>query len=101
MIQWIIGYVSGNSLRAKAQSSYNQWYRVAELADQIRKEPSRAVELAASINGMADAIRSDLVAYSRERLDFTPYFEPSSKPSAIVPKPTGLFSKIRLGFSVK
>lgn len=101
VIQWIFAYVTGNALRAKAQAAYNQWYRVAELADQIRKEPNRAVELAAQINGHAESVRSEIIAYSRERLDFTPIFEPSSKPLASVPKPRGLLSKIRLGFSPK
>jgi hypothetical protein len=101
VIQWIVGYISGNSLRAKAQASYNQWYRVAELADQIRSDPARAVEYAASINGMADAVRSEIVAYSRERLDFIPVFEQASQPLPGVAKPNGVWSKIRLGFSAK
>ncbi len=101
LVQWIIGYVTGNALRAKAQASYNQWYRVAELADQIRSHPDKAVELAAWINGIADGVRSDIVAYSRERLDYTPVFEPSSRPLTSVPKPPGLLAKIRLGFSAK
>jgi hypothetical protein len=101
VLQWIVGYISGNSQRAKAQASYNQWYKVGTLAEQIRSDPARAVELAASINGMADAVRSEIVAYSRERLDFVPIFEPPSHPLASVEKPRGLWAKIRLGFSAK
>lgn len=89
----------GNSLRAKAQASYNQWYRVAQLADEIRSHPEKAVELAAQINGHTESARSEIIAYSRERLDFVPVFEPSSKPLPKIPKPREWFSKLRLWFS--
>jgi hypothetical protein len=90
-----------SATRAKAQAAYNQWYRVGSLAEQIRREPERAVELAASINGVADAVRSEILAYSRERLDFVPIFESPSQPLQDVAKPRGLWSKLRLGFSAK
>jgi hypothetical protein len=101
VIQWIIGYITGNTLRAKAQASYNQWYRVAELAEQIRQEPTRAVELAASIYATADSSRTEIVAYSREQLSFVPNFERSSQPAPYLSSQRSLWSKIKLGFSPK
>jgi hypothetical protein len=65
LLQWIASYNSRRTLRAKGQASFNQWYRVARLAEQIKKEPHRAVEIAATINGIADSARNETVAYSR------------------------------------
>jgi hypothetical protein len=101
VIQWVVGYISGKSLRAKAQASYSQWTRVAIIAEQISNDPTKAVEQAASIHGMADAVRSEIIAYSRERLDFVPVAEDPWAPQANIARPRGLWSKIRLGFSGK
>jgi hypothetical protein len=101
VIQWIIGYISGNSLRAKAQESYSQWARVASVAEQISKDPSKAVQLASEIHGMANAIRIEILAYSEKRLDFVPVAQEPWSPHTTVAKPRGLWSKIKLGFSIK
>jgi hypothetical protein len=101
VIQWIVGYFTGNSLRAKAQASYSQWAQVATLAEQIQNNPEKAGELAATINGMARAVRSEIVAYSRERLDFVPVAEDPWGPHSDIARPRTLWSKIRLGFSIK
>jgi hypothetical protein len=101
LIQWIIGYISGNSLRAKAQASYSEWARVGSLAEQISNDPAKAVELAGKIHGMADAVRIEIIAYSRERLGFVPVAEDPWEPKSDIAKQRSLWSKIRLGFSGK
>src|SRR6266404_6427886 len=78
LIQFLTSIASGSSLRARAQASYNDWYRVAEIADIIHKDPSKASELIRNVNGIADAARNEIKAYSREKLGFVPSIDPAS-----------------------
>jgi hypothetical protein len=77
LIQWIVALATGTSLRAQAQSQYNDWYRVAQIADEISKSPDRAPVLVGRINGMADAKRNEIKSYSREKLGFVPWYDPA------------------------
>ena len=78
LFQFIAAIVTGSSLKVRAQADYNNWYRVAEIADIIHKEPNRASELIRNVNGIADAARNEIKAYSKEKLRFEPYFDPAS-----------------------
>jgi hypothetical protein len=78
VIQFLTSMATGSSLKARAQADYNNWFRVAEIADIIHREPLRASELVRNINGIADAARNEIKAYSKEKLGFEPYFDPAS-----------------------
>jgi hypothetical protein len=101
LIQFLLSIATGSSLRAKAQTEYNDWYRVAELGEQIASEPQRANELLNRIMGIADANRNGVKAYSREKLGFVPTHEPAweagPKP---IPQPS-IWRKIALAFVPK
>jgi hypothetical protein len=92
---------SGSSLRARAQADYNKWYRVAEIADIIHKDPSKAPELIRNVNGIADAARSEIKAYSREKLGFDVYVDPASVGGPNPPLRIGFWTKFKLAFVPK
>ena len=64
VIQFLASIATGSSMRASAQSSFNNWYRVAEIADRMAADPAKANELIRNINGMADVARNEIKAYS-------------------------------------
>ncbi len=101
LIQFLISVASGSSLRAKAQASFNNWYRVAEIADMISKDPTRASELIRNVSGFAEAERNDIKAYSREKLGFVPSFEPAYQTGTNPPTMPNLRTRFRLAFSPK
>jgi hypothetical protein len=101
VFQFLVSITTGSSIRARAQTSFNDWYRVAQLTDQIVKEPQRAIELVQRIGGIADAARNEVKAYSREKLDFVPWYEPAYE-SGSNPLPSlSLWEKIKFAFVPK
>jgi hypothetical protein len=88
-------------MRMRAQAAYNDWHRVAEIADQIAKEPSRAAELIREINGMANVARNEIKAYSREKLGFVPWFDPASQGGPNPRPPQTFFQTVKAAFIPK
>jgi len=78
------------ALRSRSQASYNYFYRIARLADKIRflnksednleTKLQNAISYAHFANGVADTARNDIVAFSREHLDFIPIEEHPAEP---------------------
>jgi hypothetical protein len=101
VIQFFTSMFTGSSMRARAQQSYNDWYRVAEIADEIGKDPQKAAQLIKGVNGIADAARNEIKAYSREKLDFVPWFDPASHGGPNPAPPLGFWKTVRLAFSPK
>jgi hypothetical protein len=101
VIQFLTSIFTGSSMRANAQRSYNDWYRVAQIGDEITKEPQRAAELIRGINGIADAARNEIKAYSREKFGFEPYFDPASQSGPNPPSRQTFWKAVRLAFSPK
>lgn len=101
VIQFLVSMATGSSLRARAQSSYNNWQRVAEIADQIAKEPSKAAELIRHIHGLADSARNEVKAYSREKLGFVPWFDPAYKGGEAPAPPVSFWRKVKSAFTPK
>ena len=101
LIQFLTSIASGSSLRARAQASYNDWYRVAEIADIIHNDPSKAPELIRNVNGIADAARNEIKAYSREKLGFVPSYDPASVGGERPPKQPGWLVKFKSAFVPK
>jgi len=92
------------TLRSRLQASYNHFYKIAGHSDSIRtikktnqsKEDlvEKAINEAHSINGITDAARSDIIAYSREHLNFIPVEEHPQRPfMGRLPKPDKKFKK--------
>jgi hypothetical protein len=101
LIQFLASIASGSSLRAKAQAGFNSWYRVAEIADIISKDPGRASEVVRNISGLADYARNDIKAYSLEKLGFTPSFEPAHQTGTNPPKMPKWWTRFGLAFLPK
>jgi hypothetical protein len=101
LIQFITSIASGSSLRVRAQADYNNWYRVAQIADMISKEPSKAAELIRNVNGIADAARNEIKAYSREKLNFVPSLDPAYDGGPHPPKEPSLWEKTKSAFTPK
>jgi hypothetical protein len=101
LIQFLASMATGSSVRARAQSSYNNWYRVAQIADQITKEPQKASELVRSINGIADAARNEIKAYCREELDLEPWLDPAWEGGMKPSVKTSVWQKIKFAFVPK
>ncbi len=101
MFQLLQSITTGSSMKYRMQSAYNNWYRVAEIADQIKANPQNAAELIRHISGIADAARIEIVAYSRERLGFVPWHDPAWKPGPSPIPPPSLFQKIKSNFTSK
>ncbi len=78
------------ALRSRMQAAYNQFSQIAQAATRIRNtnlnanKPEEKITVAMSqssfIAGAANAARSDIIAYSREHLKFTPIMEHPSDP---------------------
>jgi hypothetical protein len=98
VIQFLATIASGSTLRVKAQSDYNNWYRVAEIADQIIENPSKAAELIHTVRGIADAERNQIKAYSREKLGFVPWFDPASQGGPKDPQSVGFWRLVKSAF---
>ncbi|MGA2611331.1 MAG: hypothetical protein ABSH01_28115 [Terriglobia bacterium] len=101
VLQFLQSIATGSSLRVKAQADYNNWFRVAEIADQIKANPENAAELIRHISGMADMARNEIVAYSQEKLKFTPWFNPASKPGPNPSPPQTFLQKAKAAFVPK
>jgi hypothetical protein len=92
---------TGSSMKCSMQAAYNNWYRVAEIADQIKANPQNAAELIRHISGIADAERIEIVAYSREKLGFVPWHDLAWKPGPSPIPPPSLFQRIKSAFTSK
>ena len=101
MIQFLMSIATGSSLRARAQSSYNYWHRVAQFAEQILKEPSKSAELARHIHGMSDNARNEIKSYSREKLGFVPWLDPPYEGGLKPSPPISLWNKVKSAFTPK
>jgi hypothetical protein len=93
VLQWRTNRRLETDLRARLQSSFNSYYAVAEWADRIRclgKNPfmgdlefssdptdrlNVAVACAHALNGIADAARIEITAYTREHFGIVPRHE--------------------------
>jgi hypothetical protein len=101
LIQFLTSIATGSTLKARAQADFNNWYRVAEIADIIHKDPSRASELIRNVNGIADAARNEIKAYSKEKLGFEPYFDPASTSGPNPPRQPKWWEPFKLAFVPK
>jgi hypothetical protein len=101
LFQFIAAIVTGSSLKVRAQADYNNWYRVAEIADIIHKEPHKASELIRNVNGIADAARNEIKAFSREKLNFEPYFDPASVSGPNPPRRPKWYETVKFAFVPK
>jgi hypothetical protein len=101
LIQFIVSLASGASLRAKAQASFNDWFRVAEVADIISKDPTKAAGLIRNISGFAEASRNEIKAYSLQKLGFIPSFEPAYQTGTNPPKMPRWWTRFGLAFLPK
>ena len=101
MIQFLMAIASGSSQRARAQASYNSWYKVAEMAEKITQNPSKAAELSNYIHGIADYARNDIKVYSREKLGFEIWFDPAYQVGHTLPPSVSVWQKIKSAFTPK
>ena len=91
---------SEKALRSYAHSSYNHQYLIARACTRCRtlldenkgnlkkRHINMLLEQILYINGSVDTSRTSIIAYSREHLKFTPYYEhpaiPGEEPSDFV-----------------
>lgn len=78
------------ALRARSQATYNCFFMIAHSSDSIRalegaegqasQELLVAISRAYNITGLADAARSEIIAFSREHLRFLPVEEHPAHP---------------------
>lgn len=78
------------ALRSRSQASYNYFFQIARCADKIRniantdetieKKLESSIRNGCWISGSVDAARSDIIAYSREHLNFIPIEEHPAHP---------------------
>jgi hypothetical protein len=76
------------ALRSQAQAAYNFHYAIARACTRARMIEGNSVEErlhcvlyeVRAITGIADAARSQTIAYSREHLNFTPFYEHPAYP---------------------
>jgi hypothetical protein len=101
LIQFLISLFTGSSQRTRMQHSFNDWYRVAEIGDQIASDPSKAPVLIRAINGIADSARNEIKAYSKEHLKFEPYFDPAHASGPNPPPKIGFWRTIFMAFTPK
>ena len=100
-IQFLQSIATGSSITANAQAAFNKWYRVAEIADQIKANPQKAAELISHVSGIADVARSEIAAYSREKLSFVPWYDPAYKPGDSPRPAQNLLQKAKFAFVPK
>jgi hypothetical protein len=79
VIQFLMSFLTKSSMRSRLKASYNNWYQVAQIADEITAHPERASLRIGIITGFADSARAEIKAYSRESFGFTPQFEHPSQ----------------------
>jgi hypothetical protein len=98
--QWIKRQELRTALRARSQAAYNYFYWIAHEVDKITEQPrngssekkisNSALQGLSRITGIASAARNDLIAYSREHLNFVPFAEHAAKPvRAVLPEVRG------------
>lgn len=102
VIQFIASLFTKSSMRIRMQASYNDWYRVAQTADEISAHPEKASQLISTITGFADSARHEIKAYSQNTLGFVPWVDPPSQggPSPSNQPPT-LWQRIKFVFAPK
>jgi hypothetical protein len=102
VIQYLRKRDDRKSLRSHMQAEYNLHYTTARAATRVRdilansslpcEDTLNAVSNEVSvIRGVTDAARSSIIAYSREHLKYTPFYEHPAFPEAEVP------DEVRLG----
>jgi hypothetical protein len=101
VIQFLMSIASGSSQRARAQASYNSWYKVAEMAEKIAQDPSKASEFGNYIHGIADFARNDIKAYSREKFRFEIWFDPAYQVGKTPSPPVTWWQKVKSAFIPK
>jgi len=92
IIQWLQRAEFQKALKSRSQATYNYFFLIARRATAIREldrsqekpeaKLQTAISLGNNINGIADSARSDIVAYSREHLNFLPFEEHPARPIA-------------------
>jgi hypothetical protein len=80
VIQWILKLLAGSDQRARAQNEYLCWQQLAEMGETLEAQPEHAAEIAHSMKALALQRRNEIVAYSRERLNFVPWYEHPANP---------------------
>ncbi len=100
LIQFLVSLFTCSSMRSRMQASFNDWYRVAEIGDQIGKTHQR-FDLIRTVNGIADAACNDIKAYSREHLNFVPYFDPAHQGGPNPPARVGFWRNVLMAFQPK
>lgn len=96
IIQYVRKVDERKSLRSQMQMQYNFHFSAARACTRIRHildEPSiscevalgKTVEQVSIIRGVLDTARSTIIAYSREHLDFIPFYEHPAYPGIEVP----------------
>lgn len=106
--QWIKRQELYTALRARSQAAYNYFYWIAREVDKITELPKNGdsenrmangvLQGLSRITGIASAARNDLIAYSREHLNFVPFAEHAAKPvSKPLPEVRGsLWARLRV-----
>lgn len=81
------------NLRAHLQATYNMFFQIARAETKVRnnisandEEKSNALRIALErITGTSDAARTTIIAYSRETMDFIPFYEHPAFPGEEMP----------------
>lgn len=88
IIQWDRRRSELKSLRSQAQASYNFHYITARACTQARHAKGETTEERLnnilcelkSISGVSDTARNNIIAFSREHLNFLPFYEHPAYP---------------------
>ncbi|SHN57787.1 hypothetical protein [Desulfovibrio litoralis] len=83
------------AMRANFQKHYNIYFQIARSASRIRHleddssvndiKLSQSIREANLIRGVVDTARADLIAYAREEINFTPFYEHPAVPNKKLP----------------
>jgi hypothetical protein len=101
VIQLLMFVMTKSSIRVREQSAYNDWYRVAQIADEMARNPQKTPDLIGKINGMADVARNEIKAFSREKLGFVPWLDPAWDGGPHPDPSQGLWQKFKSVFTPK
>jgi len=90
ILQYSWSRADKESLRSRAQAEYNVNYMIARACtraknaklDMTNPDVNYLLREISYINGVADIARNDVVAFSREELDFLPFFEHPAIPES-------------------
>lgn len=97
IIQYVRKVDDRKSLRSQMQMQYNFHFLAARACTRIRHildessiscedALSRAINEASVIRGIVDTARNSIIAYSREHLDFVPFYEHPAYPGKEAPE---------------